>query len=86
MPGSGKSTELRRLAVRLSKQDGAHLLPVLVDAERVIDLANPIDVPEIIAGILECTEAVVLEKEGKDPAKAMEEGYLTRLWSWLTAV
>lgn len=84
LPGSGKSTELKRLAARLEKPDGAHLLPVLVDAERVIDLANPVDVPEIIAGILECTEAVVLEKEGKDPAKAMEEGYLTRLWSWLT--
>jgi hypothetical protein len=84
LPGSGKSTELRRLAARLEKPDGAHLLPVLVDAERVLDLANPIDVPEIIAGILECTEAVVLRHEGKDPEKAMEEGYLTRLWAWLT--
>ncbi len=84
LPGSGKSTELKRLAARLSDPRRAHLLPVLVDAERVIDLATPVDIPEIIASILECSEAVVLKAEGKNPDHAMAEGYLTRLWNWLT--
>lgn len=83
LPGSGKSTELKRLSTRLASPDGAHLLPVLIDAEEVVDLANPVDIPEIIAAILHRTEECVLKEEGKDPAAALEDGYLTRLWSWL---
>ncbi len=82
--GSGKSTELKRLAARLTDPKGAHLFPVLIDANEVLDLTNTIDIPEIIAAVLQCTEAVVLKEEGKDPEKAMEEGYLPRLWNWLS--
>lgn len=85
LPGSGKSTELRRLVERLSRPAGAHLLTVLIDAEQVIDLANPIDIPEIIAVILQGTEEAVLKAEGRDPDLALQEGYLTRLWNWLNA-
>ena len=84
LPGSGKSTELRRLAERLSDPDKAHLLPVEIDAEEVLDLANEIDIPEIIAVVLYQTEATVLAKEGKDPSASFQDGYLPRLWNWLT--
>lgn len=84
LPGSGKSTELRRLASRLSLRDRAYLLPVLIDAEEVIDLANPVDIPDILAAILQKTEECVLRKEGRDPEQALEESYLTRFWNWLT--
>lgn len=83
LPGSGKSTELMRLSARLSDPAGAHLLPVLIDAEQVVDLANPVDIPEIIAAILLRTEETVLRAEGKDPETALQDGYLTRLWNWL---
>ena len=84
LPGSGKSTELRRLTARLGHKDKAHLLTVLVDAEEVLDLTSPVDVPDIIAAIMLVTEQKLLTAEGKDPAKALHEGYMTRLWSWLT--
>lgn len=84
LPGSGKSTELRRLALRLGDPDGANLLPILISAEDVFDLGNPIDIPDIIFAILHVTEETLLRAEGKDPETAMQEGYFRRLWSWLS--
>lgn len=84
LPGSGKSTELRRLAARLQDKDGANLLPVLIDAEQVLDLAAPIDIPDVLVAILYRTDEVLLEAEGKDPKGALKEGRLARLWHWLT--
>jgi hypothetical protein len=84
LPGSGKSTELKRLAQRLQDEDGANLLPVLISAEEVFDLGNPIDIPDIIIAILHGTETALLKAEGKNPEAAMGEGYTRRLWNWLT--
>lgn len=81
--GSGKSTELRRLAVRLRDTQRANLLPVLVDAEATLDLTAEIDVPDIMAAILYETERHVLEAEGKDAEDALKEGFGTRFWVWL---
>ena len=82
LPGSGKSTELRRLVQRLQANHG--LLPVLIDGEDAIDLSNPIDVPDIYFAILYYTDAKVLELEGKSTTAAMREGYLLRFWNWIT--
>src|SRR5262249_14112927 len=84
LPGSGKSTELLRLAARLGAEDGAHLLPVLIDAEEVIDVRSTVDVTDILMAILVRTEQRVLEAEKKDPGKALKEGALKRFWHWLT--
>lgn len=84
LPGSGKSTELKRLAARLSDKDGARLLPVLIDAEEVLDIHNPIDIPEILVAILYKTDEEVLKSEGKDPKDALKDGRFARLWHWLT--
>ena len=84
LPGSGKSTELRRLADRLQQEDSAHLLTVLIDAEKVIDLDNPIDVPDILMAVLYKTEEHVLEAEEKDPKDALKESPVQRFWHWLT--
>jgi hypothetical protein len=84
LPGSGKSTELQRLAYRLGRPDGANLLAVLIQAEDVLDIANPIDIPDILTAILFSTERAVLAAEGKDVDQGMEQGYLSRFWEWLT--
>lgn len=84
LPGSGKSTELQRLAARLAAEDGAHLLPVLIDAEEVLDVRSTIDVSDILMAILVKTEERVLEAEEKNPEDALKETRLTRFWNWLT--
>ena len=84
LPGSGKSTELRRLALRLDKADGANLLPVVVDAEQTFDLANPIDIPDIILAVLHAVDSALLVAEDKSGNRTMREGYLERFWNWVT--
>lgn len=84
LPGSGKSTELKRLAARLQEPGGANLFPVVLSAEEVFDLANTLDIPDIIIAILQGVEAALLQAEGKEPVTAMQEGYLRRLWTWLS--
>jgi hypothetical protein len=84
LPGSGKSTELRRLAKRLEDPAGANLLPVLVDAEAVLDVHGTIEVADVLMAILARCEEQVLAAEGKDPKHALHESALARFWHWLT--
>jgi hypothetical protein len=83
LPGSGKSTELRRLAARLEGEDGAHVLPVVVDAEELIDLYNPIDIPDILVAVIYEMDCAVLEAEGKTREDALKEGAFARFTHWL---
>ena len=80
LPGSGKSTELRRLLHGLSKKG---FLSVLIDAETEIDLASPIDAAEIVAVVVQEVERAVLRAEDKDPDLALQDGYGRRLWDFL---
>ena len=84
LPGSGKSTELRRLAKYLEDPRRANLLPVTITAEDVFELSNSIDVPDILFAILDGVERELLSREGKDPKQAMSEGVFRRIWSHLT--
>ncbi|MDM8525159.1 hypothetical protein QUF80_17450 [Desulfococcaceae bacterium HSG8] len=83
-PGSGKTTELRRLAQRLSDPELGNFLPVFINAEEVIDLVNPIEVTDIISAIVFSAEKTVIEAEGGVPETSLDEGYLKRFWNWLT--
>ncbi len=82
-PGSGKTTELRRLAKRLSDPEGGNFLPVFINAEDVIDLVNPIEVTDMISAIVFSAEKAVLENEGGVPETSLNDGYLKRFWDWL---
>lgn len=84
LPGSGKSTELSRVVDRLADAKGANLLTVFVDAEEFLDLANSVDIPDVIATIVYKTECEILKLEGADEAKALKDGYLKRLWNFLS--
>jgi hypothetical protein len=83
LPGSGKSTELRRLGKRFEDSEKANLLSVYIDAEQSIDLHNPIDVPDLILATIYWVERAVLEAEKKDPEDAATESYPKRLWNWI---
>lgn len=82
--GSGKSTELRRLRYRLNRSSVSPMLTVLINAEEVLDLSACLDHTELLASVVNGIEREVLTLEGKDPNQALQDGYLTRLWSWLT--
>lgn len=82
--GTGKSTELRRLAERLGREDGAHLFTVVIDAEEALDLTAEVDIPDILASLVFGAERAVLKLEGRDPDDALTDGFGRRFWSWLT--
>jgi hypothetical protein len=83
LPGSGKSTELRRLLQRLN--DEARFLAVLIDAEERIDLSSPVSEPDIVAVVAYELERAVTEAEGKEPGPE-RPGFLTKLWERLASV
>lgn len=70
LPGSGKTTELRRLMSLLEREDGPRMLPVRVDAEQVVDISNPVDIPDLLAPLVHEVERAVLRAEGKEPDAA----------------
>jgi hypothetical protein len=84
LPGSGKSTELRRAAARLEKD--SNYLTVVIDAEELIDLSNPIDVPDLIIAILYETERAVLRAEGKDEKTAGNDSFLGRIKNFFSGI
>ena len=81
--GSGKTTEFERLVKRLYDPKEGNLFPVLIDSKEFINLEEPIDVPDIIATIVSYTEKEIIKEEGGDTEKALDEGYLKRLWNWM---
>lgn len=85
LPGSGKTTELRRVAARLGRADGARLLTVYIDAEQVIDIDQRIDGPEIILAVVAETERAVLRLEAKHDTSVElgHEGPFKRLWNYI---
>ena len=81
--GTGKSTELRRLAERLADPKRMHLLTVLIDADEVLDITQEIDVSDLLSFILYNAEREVLAKEDKDP-RVPPDGPFGRVWNWLS--
>lgn len=81
LPGSGKSTELLRLAKRLREQ--AKLLPVVINAEQKLDLASPVEVADLLVTTLLRVDEDVLGAEGKSAKDALKESRLDRFWHWL---
>ncbi len=83
LPGSGKTTELRRLATLLADPEGSRMLAVLIDAEDVIDLYDTLDVPDMLTAIVAETEKRVLQIESDTPRDLRKYSDPGRLWSWL---
>jgi hypothetical protein len=82
LPGSGKSTEILRLARLL--QERSNLLVVRIDAQEVLDLTERIDVSDIRVAIWHHAERAVLQAEGRSGDDALKEGPLDRLGQLLT--
>lgn len=80
-PGSGKTTELRRLEDRLNRADDVPTRVVFVDFQEYVDLFTPISITDILRVLAYCLDRAALVAEGKDPDKA--PGYLQRFWRFL---
>lgn len=80
-PGTGKTTELRRLEDRLNRADDVPTRVVFVDFQEYVDLFTPIAITDILRVLAFCLDRAALVAEGKDPNKA--PGYLQRFWSFL---
>jgi hypothetical protein len=79
--GSGKTTEFKKLKAQLYNK--FNLFPVLIDSQTIIDLESSIEVPDIIASIVYSTEKAIIQEEGGNIEKALDEGYLKRFWNFL---
>jgi len=81
-PGTGKTTELRRLAGQLrgDADDPSHV--VFIDFGEFIDIYTPISISDIIRIIAHCVDRSATRAEGKDPDQ--HPGYLERLWTFIS--
>ena len=87
LPGNGKSTDLKKVAEKLRSGPDLHFFPVIIDADRVVDLANPIDITYVLFSIIYQAERQVLTLEKgsvKAAEEAMKEGFFKRIWGFLT--
>ncbi|MEE4356578.1 MAG: hypothetical protein V2I97_08910 [Desulfococcaceae bacterium] len=73
-PGSGKTTELKRIAQKISDPEIGNFLPVFIDAKLLMDLDSQINLIDIITIIVYFVEKTIY---------GQEEGFLQRLWDWL---
>lgn len=84
LPGTGKSTELRRLQRRLESDEGGAYLVCLIDAEEHLDLRNAVDASDVLLAVVIGVEAAVVEAEGKSTAKpAAAVRFFERIWDGL---
>ncbi len=81
-PGSGKTTELKRVEAILSDKDYANLLPVYINALEYLPSHESLDEIDIFATIVYCTIETV-SKYQNDGSFLTEDGYFDRLWRWL---
>ena len=79
-PGSGKTTELRRLARALETDRDNPTTVILVDFEQWVDLYAPITVTDVLRVLAYVLDREATLVEGKDPNRG---GYLDRLKSFL---
>ena len=81
-PGSGKTTELKRLAAQLENEHDAPTTVVFVPAHEYFDQHSPIAIADVLRVLAYCLDREATRAEGKDPDT--EPGYLQRLWDYLT--
>ncbi len=81
-PGTGKTTELHRLAGQLrgDSTDPTHV--IFIDFAEFIDIYTPISISDIIRVIAYRVDRAATIAEGHDPEQ--HPGYLQRLWTFLS--
>lgn len=81
-PGTGKTTELKRLEHRLNEAKDVPTAAIYVDFEEYIDRYAPISVTDVLRVIAYVMDREATIAEGRDPDK--EPGYLRRFFEYLS--
>jgi DNA polymerase III delta prime subunit len=82
-PGTGKTTELLRLADKLKRAEDVRTQVVFVDFQDYVDLFAPISITDILRVLAFSLDRAALVAEGKDPDQT--PGYLQRFWRFLNS-
>jgi hypothetical protein len=81
-PGTGKTTELKRLAKRLEDAKDLPTHTIYVDFEEYVDRYSPISITDIMRVIAYCMDREATIAEGKNPDK--HPGYLERFFDYIS--
>jgi hypothetical protein len=80
-PGTGKTTELKRLKQRLEAQRDLPTFVVYVDFEHWLDRYTPVSITDVLRVVAHVLDREASIAEGKDPDQ--DPAYLQRLWDFL---
>ena len=81
-PGTGKTTELRRLEQRLNDAKDLPTAAIYVDFEEYLDRYTPISVTDVLRVVAYVMDREATLAEGRDPDR--EPGYLRRFFDYLS--
>lgn len=81
-PGTGKTTELRRLEVRLNEAKDLPTHALYIDFEEYLDRYTPVSITDVLRVLAYVLDRRATACEGKDPDK--EPGYLARFFEFLS--
>jgi hypothetical protein len=81
-PGTGKTTELRRLKAMLSASRDLPTFAVYIDFEEYLDRYTPVTITDVLRIIAYCLDREATIAEGADPDA--KPGYLRRLFDFLS--
>lgn len=81
-PGTGKTTELRRLQVKLSEAKDLPTHAIYIDFEEWLDRYTPVSITDVLRVLAYCLDREAAIAEGKTPEE--EPGYLKRFFEFLS--
>ncbi len=80
-PGTGKTTELRRLQARLNDAKDLPTVAIYVDFEEYLDRYTPVSITDVLRILAHAMDREATIAEGRDPDK--EPGYIGRFFEFL---
>jgi hypothetical protein len=81
-PGTGKTTELKRLAQKMSDAKDLPTYAIYVDFEEYLDRYAPISIADVMRILAYCMDREATIAEGKDPATT--PGYLEKFFDYVS--
>lgn len=79
-PGSGKTTELKRLAARLERDKQVSTKVIYIDFGDYIDIHRPVEIADILRTLAYCMDEAASKAEGSPSTRP---SYLQRFWDYI---